>query len=220
MRRVRRRGFTLLELLIVMFIIGVLTVAVVVNFRRGDRSQNLRQVSTELIQSIRLAQAYATGGNSIKYCSALATTHPYESCQDDAYCGGSDTCITGVPAGGYGIYIDNSFSYLLFANTNTVSYYFDSAEPVITQKDVLKTGVGVIRYQVGSNTFAPATSPLSIVFTPPTGDISFYVNTNVVTEPSITLLVKSNFIDDVCRAISINRISNQISEVQTGCTLP
>lgn len=220
MRHVKRKGFTLLELLIVMFIIGVLTAVVAVNFRRGDRSQDLRQVSTEFIQSIRLAQAYATSGNSINYCNASAPSHAYEACEDDMYCAAAGTCIDSVPPGGYGIYIDNAFSYRLFANTNTVSYYFDSTEPVITQKDVLDTGVGVIQYQVGGTVYTPDTIPLSIVFTPPTGEISIFTDITEVTEPSLILLIKSNYIEDVCRTIRINRISNQISEEQSGCNLP
>ncbi len=217
MRRASQRGFTLVELLIVMFIIGVLSAVVIVNFRRGDQQQDLRQMATELNQTIRLAQAYTTGGNSISFCNADATTNRYAECDTDGYCTVTGTCEHTVPPGGYGIYSDDPYTYHLFANTDSDIGYYDSPEPIIYSKDMSDTGVGIVEYSDGTTSYAPATTPLYIVFTPPTGVIEFYAGTDAITEPELTLLVKNTHLDNVCRQISINRISNQISEIQTGC---
>lgn len=216
----QRHGFTLIELLIVMFIIGVLTMVIILNFDRGDKSQDLRSVTTEFVQAVRLAQTYATGGNSLDYCGLGSTQNNYARCLDDAYCGGgAGSCVNGVPLGGYGVYIETSFTYRLFANTNTIAGYYDGDEPEIVVENTLDTNVGILQYGFGSAQVTPESAPLSIVFAPPTGVISFYSGTAEITEAEVSILIKSSYIEDVCRTITINKISNQINERQTGCSL-
>ncbi|MBI5037302.1 MAG: prepilin-type N-terminal cleavage/methylation domain-containing protein [Candidatus Kerfeldbacteria bacterium] len=213
------RGFTLLELLIVMFIIGVLTMIIVVNFNRGDKTQDLRSTSTQLIQSIRLAQGYSTGGNSLFFCGLGATQHAYERCANDAYCGGAvNSCTDAVPPGGYGVHFGAPYSYTLFGNTNTAENYFSVVDPLIFQADTLPTHVGMIAYRIGGVTHAAEVDSLDIVFIPPTGTISFFVGALPDASTQVDLLMKHQEIDTICRIISVNRASNQISESQGGCT--
>ena len=55
-----QKGFTLVELLIVMFIIGVLLVVVAVNFDKGKRTNDLKAAAIDLEQSFRLLKQLKT----------------------------------------------------------------------------------------------------------------------------------------------------------------
>jgi prepilin-type N-terminal cleavage/methylation domain-containing protein len=106
-------GFTLAELLIVIALIGVMTTIVIVNFRRGNYSNDLRLAGTELLQNLRLAQQYTIGGSSILFCSDNSVTCPTEGADCTT---NSAKCKSGVPQGGYGIRINSSSLYTLFGD--------------------------------------------------------------------------------------------------------
>ena len=219
--RFNKLGFTLVEILIVITIIGVLTAVIFVNFNRGGRANDLRGVSTELVQQIRFAQGFTTGGNSVDYCVA-GTDNQYAACADDDFCNSPlqvDSCFNGVPLGGFGISIDSQYSYALFANTNPIDISLDSIDQVVIRISNISKNIQTPQFKVGANTYSTSSVTLDIIFAPPVGTISFNVNGILSTETSIAILVQSDYISDSCRTISINRISKQINEGSSPCSL-
>ncbi|MFA6098833.1 MAG: prepilin-type N-terminal cleavage/methylation domain-containing protein [Patescibacteria group bacterium] len=223
------RGFTLLELLITISIIGIMSVLVMANFQYGRRANELRRAGTELLQNLRLAQGYTTGGNSIKYCEGGSIPQPnaFKPCADDTYCA-PNSCITSVPLGGYGIHLESTGSYLLFGDTTKNQFYDDSnVDAAILLKDISIKGLYILQFKLGNGVaLAPSPiNPLDITFEPPNGDIHFYLHQVPAVDGdgdlinTLDLLVQSNFVTENCRKISINRISGQISEVQNPCSL-
>ena len=87
-------GFTLIELIVVMFILVTLTSITLINYRSGGASHSLSNTSQKLISDLRKVQNLAISGVNIK----------------DAYCG-------------YGILVDTSsdpYSYIIYADETAV----------------------------------------------------------------------------------------------------
>lgn len=219
MKKPGQQGFTVAELLVVIAIIGILTTLVVVNLQRGERSNDLRQAGVEVLQHLRLAQGYSVGGNSIQYC-VKGSANQYKRCNDDSDCVGADSCNLGVPLGGYGITVDVPASYNLFANTDNEEFYHDIDDPIIIRKDYFLKGIEIFSFKLGNTPpYYPTDDTLDIIFEPPLGTIHFYVSTVANEENTASLLVKSDYVSNTCRKITVNRISGQMSESQTDCSL-
>lgn len=58
------KGFTLAEVLATTFIIGILSVILVVNWRENEKNYLIRQVAQEIVQNIRKAQGIALSGKN------------------------------------------------------------------------------------------------------------------------------------------------------------
>ncbi len=56
-----QKGFSLIEMLVVMSIIGILSTVVILNFRQGGRETSLRQVAQRVASDIREAQTMTLG---------------------------------------------------------------------------------------------------------------------------------------------------------------
>jgi len=244
MRIKGQQGFTLMELLIVIALIGILLVMVMVNFDRGNDSTDLRKAGNDLMQDFRKAQSYSISGNSVNYCDESSTDHKYYPCQDDNFCGGNvgeyDYCKSSVPGGGYGITIDSTEGYLLFADTYFVDdsnpespyshNYFDSniEDYEISNINYSMEGIHIKQYKLGDEDVVVPNdniNRLDILFDVPEGKAKFYKKlTEAVDEEgqlinNLQIIVASDYISNICRKITINRITGQISESQSTCNL-
>ncbi len=99
-----KSGFTLLEVLITLFIITLLTAMFLTNYRSGSRNTDLTFAAQKLVSDIRMAQNNSLG--SVLY---NATT----------------------TSGGWGIHFDtsNNTKYLIFADKNNNKLY-DNGEAI------------------------------------------------------------------------------------------
>jgi len=226
------KGFTLAELLVVM--VGILTTFVMVNFQRGERSNELKRAGTEVQQNIRLSQTYSIAGNSVHYCSTASDQEVrYRPCNPSAETCTNGSCITAVPLGGYGVHFDTTTQYVVFGDTYgdpMANHYYDGVgnDYTVIEKHLSNKGISVARIKFGDDpSFIPAGSNyVDITFEPPTGSVHFYRNGIEArdvdsSQPYITvwILVRSDFIANICRIITVNRVSGQVSETSGPCTL-
>lgn len=223
-------GFTLVELLVVMFIMGVLLIMVAVNFNSGRHSNNLRQAGIELMQDLRLAQGYTNGGNSINYCIEGSTPPEKEfgTCVNDAGCGGVvGSCYNGVPLGGYGLNFASQEVYSLFADTNKNHEFNFATEREIVRHDYLSKKIHISEFKLGdlAKQVPAVNNYVNITFEPPEGAIHLYTKlfgedeVTESTETTLEILISSEYVSDSCRKIKINSITGQINETHSACSL-
>jgi len=98
-------GFTLVEVLVSMFIIVLMSGIIFANYRQSGQQFALQRSASKLAQDIRRVQQMAMGAKEF---------------------GGS------IPPGGYGIYFDISAptQYILFADTNSDYQYSGAGERI------------------------------------------------------------------------------------------
>lgn len=89
----KNKGFTIFELLVVIFIVGIVSSILVVNWQKNERQYRLQRSAHEIAQNIRKVQGMALNG--FKYDPAL------------------------VPPPYYGVYFSDTIpnSYIMFADT-------------------------------------------------------------------------------------------------------
>jgi len=112
-----KKGFTLVELLVVISIIILLTGLVTTNYRAGQKSFYLQRSTQKLASDIRRVEEMAISTREIS-------------------CGKPD----------YGIYVGPNFptnSYILFADCN-LNQHYDSGSDVKIEENQLETGVQII----------------------------------------------------------------------------
>ena len=137
------KGFTLVELLVVMAIILVLTLLAVPNYRLGEKLFLLEQSSVQLAQNLRRAESL---GMSAKEFHGM------------------------IPRGGYGIYaVAGEEKYIIFADCDqNYQYTLTSVCNGFSEKvEEIQLGSGV---QIAG--LLPV-SPLTIVFTAPRPTVTF-----------------------------------------------
>ena len=139
------RGFTLIESLVVVFIILVLTLITLPSYRSGEKILSLEQAAARLEQDLRRAQALALSAKEFHGV---------------------------IPRGGYGLYFSLTSSYILFADCSTPpNYQYDAGGagcngfPEKVEQVFLPNVVSVA-------SLSPS-SPLTIVYTSPTPLVTF-----------------------------------------------
>jgi len=172
------KSFTLVELLVSIFIIILMSGIIFANYRQSGQQFALQRSANKLAQDIRRAQQMAMGA---KECAA-----PPASCPD------------GVPAGGYGVYINKSQDdrYFIYADSNTApgKRSYTSGEEI--EEIPLEEGVYI-------KDFIPSSANFSINFMPPdpTVDIKDAAGTDknnvdiiiaLRTDPSKIKIIKVN----------------------------
>lgn len=135
-------SFTLVELLVSMFIIVLIAGVVFANYRQSGQQFALQRSANKLAQDIRRAQQMAMGA---------------KECQE---CGG------GVPPG-YGVVLDKDWDtkkYRLYADTNGNNEFFNPNDPIVEPPYIeLESGVIIKEISLPPNTY----SSVSINFRPP-----------------------------------------------------
>lgn len=114
----RETGFTLTELLVVIFIIILMTSIVLANYRRGEESLALERATHKLAQDLRRTAEMAVGGK--------------------------ENPLTGeFPAGGWGLYFSGpDSSYILFADNNG-NFQYDAGDTSIETLFLGERGVRI-----------------------------------------------------------------------------
>ena len=159
------KGFTLLELFVVISIVILLSAIVIPNYRAKSGILALRQSSALLSQSIR------------KVSEKAMASEEYHGI---------------IPSGGYGIYLQKigseDYKILLFADCNRDHLYtfgnLCNGFPEKFEEIRLRKGVAI-------DSFDPPTSTLQIVFQPP--DPTVYINGGeTLSKATITLYLKKD----------------------------
>ncbi len=188
------RGFTLAELLVSMSIFAVLTAVVMVNFRVGERGDELRLGAARLAALIRDAEARASSGVTACVCLTGGPGGPL--CGAGRSCSGGGTATDVVPDGGYGVHIGlGDPEAVLFADLDASRTYTVGEE---LERERLSPSAGVRAQASGGD----------VVFVPPRPEV--WINgTQAPTEFSVTL---EQLLSGARRALRYNRISRRIEQ--------
>lgn len=159
-RRFLARGFSLIELLVVISIFSMITIVVLANHSRFNGSVLLGNLAYDIALSVREAQVY---GLSVKQFDSQFQV-------------------------GYGVHFSDSSTYILFADVNPRNNRYDLGTDSIIQTNSLGKGHFILRYcaenSVGvtscSDSRGSPPTYLDIVFFRPDPDAT--INTN---EPTV-----------------------------------
>lgn len=157
-QRQNQAGFTLVELIVVIAIIGILMVIAVANFRGAEGRSNLRNEAESTAGIIRQAKNYAISQKRVEDPDNLGNTI--------------------VPDGGYGVHYDLSENnkYIIFANVGSgTSGRYEEGDDIVVEEGEMLPNVYLdkIMYNLAS---APE-GFIDILFIPPSGTASFIVYT-------------------------------------------
>jgi|GEM_PF-1647531 len=177
------RGFTLIEILISLFIMVVLSTAVFVSFRTGDKNLALERSAHQMAQHIRKAMEMSLQAEQ------------------------SSVCGDPSDLSGYGLYVDEGSptTYLLYANCNGEdSEGYDASQDESVTTFSLDEAIEISDVSNGEN----SDKMWGIVFFPPDPRIEICTNdpcngANQVNSGLIELRVKSD--PSFTRTITINQ---------------
>jgi prepilin-type N-terminal cleavage/methylation domain-containing protein len=152
------QGFTLVELLVSIFIIVLISGIIFANYRVGGQQFALQRSANKLAQDIRRAQAMAMGA---------------------AECPAGTGCAGSVPPG-YGIYLSQgNTNYLLYADTNQAggNQNYDGGD----------ASIDTINLEKGVEILSASPSSFSINFKPPDPTVTIRGSAGDVSTATITL---------------------------------
>jgi len=182
------KGFTLLELTVVIAIIILLSGIVLTNYRVGEREYALLRSAHKLAQDLRTVEKMATASETLP--SAI-----FPSDKDNG----------GFPKGGYGIFFqNNSNSYILFADCDGDKEYDETGAALSCAEATSDTPYpeGIkelfLEEKIKISNLYPS-SPFSITFFPPdpvieikSGELLYNSATITITYDGETKTVKIN----------------------------
>lgn len=141
-----KKAFTLAEILVVIFIIGLMSAMMVVNWRNNEKSYLVRRVAQELAQDIRRAQDMALSGK-------VYNSNPYEN---------------------YGINLSTATkqNYIVFGDVNKNKIYQSSSSDLAVETVLIDSNVEISGLAYVKTSAQTSTSVLNIVFSVPDGFVT------------------------------------------------
>jgi prepilin-type N-terminal cleavage/methylation domain-containing protein len=192
-------GFTLVELLISISIVGVITGMMMANFRGGQHNTEVRLASDILVDQIRSVQTSSLSGRLVAVCSGGSNNLSVCEPKSPAVTCTGGVCQKRVPTG-YGIRFTGTpdKSYILFYDTDG-DWRYDGGEELTTTAYVATNNVRMSASSLGT--------PLDIVYAPPYGQV--YVNGVTGAVPTVTLTLTHQF-GSATRHVNIHTLSGKI----------
>jgi type II secretory pathway pseudopilin PulG len=196
----RSSGFTFIELIISITVFVFLTTIVVFGFRGAGQANDVRQSAAELVANLRRLQTLAQSGAAVSVCSDYSTNARVCSVDPDCGVGGGLSCLSVLPAGGFGVYVSAApiSTYSLFADLNNDGTW-------LATRDVLIEGGSVSMLSGTRLSALMLPDPTSVTFAPPRGSL----RGNPTPDPYFCV---GHDRLNVVRKVSIKSITGQIDE--------
>lgn len=172
----KEKSFTIVELLVSIFVIIILLLMALANYRSGQEALTLERAAYKLAQDIRRAQEMAMAAEEF---------------------GGQ------VPKGGYGVYLKKvpppQKSYLLFADLDDSPGHkskYDAGSDGLVETIYFESGVKIKEF-IGNH--------LNIVFIPPDPIVSFKDNNLIDLGSTITITICLEKNETKTKTITVNK---------------
>lgn len=169
----KRTGFTLVEVLVVMFIIAMLSSILVVNWRKNEKRYQLQRAAQEVVQNLRKAQSMALAGKNL-----------------------CDQALPCVPEN-YGVFFGKTdvFSYVIFSDKNGNEKYGGGESTELVERIDLDSGMEISLSKDLDVVFLVPDGFITINGQPVTAEASLTVKRSGATCPSLnckTILIKKS----------------------------
>jgi prepilin-type N-terminal cleavage/methylation domain-containing protein len=173
-------GFTLAEILVVLFIISLLSALTFANYRQGGKQMALQRAASKLAQDIRRAQEMA-----------IAATE----------CPSGTACAGQIPAG-YGVFLcitggcNNPTQYILYADVDN-NQYFGAGDSIIATS-TFESGIIISDIDNGPNP-----KRIAINFKPPDPEVKLKFASGIGNEVATTTITLS--LGSLTKTVKVNK---------------
>ena len=123
-------GFSIMELIVVIFIIGLMSTVMFANYRQGERDTTLEYAAQGIAQDIRHAQNLSLAGTKLS--------------DEDTW--------------GYGIRFENNKAYFIYGDvgvTPNINYQYNSGDKKVSDSITLPTNVEISDFNITDIFFKP-----------------------------------------------------------------